>query len=273
MDWSLVLLSQSIESTIARPEDGEGWGLVVRGEEYQRALEAIRLYQAENRRWPWRRESLQLGWLFDWASLVWVALLGVFFWLDSFRVDLGSAGLMDNRAVSHGQWWRLFTAIWLHADIAHFAGNAVFGFLLLGLVMGRHGPGIGLLTAYLAGAGGNVIVWLLFPGPRHSLGASGMVMGALGLLATHSLSLWRQGPYGRRTVITGILGGAMLFVMLGLSPETDVLAHTGGFVSGLLLGGLLALLPAKPSTAALNLLSGLVFAVLVLWPWRLALQH
>jgi membrane associated rhomboid family serine protease len=272
LDWSLVLLSQGIESTIARPLEGEGWALLVSEEDQSRALETLRLYKLENRRWPWRREIAEPGWFFDWASLVWVILVVAFDWLDTYRVDLRSTGIMDTRAISAGQWWRLFTALWLHADIAHLAGNAVFGFLLLGLVMGRYGTGIGLLAAYLAGAGGNLLVWLLFPGPRHSLGASGMVMAALGLLAARSLSLWRQGPYGKRYVATGVLGGVMLFVLLGLSPETDVLAHAGGFASGLLLGGLLTLLPSRRQSAMLNLVSGLIFAFLVLYPWYLALR-
>ena len=55
MDWSLVLVSQGIESAIEYSEEGAGWGLVVASPDYSRALGAIRLYRLENRRWPWRR--------------------------------------------------------------------------------------------------------------------------------------------------------------------------------------------------------------------------
>ncbi len=87
---------------------------------------------------------------------------------------------MDGAAVAHGQWWRLFTAIWLHADLAHLATNATIGLLLLGLAMGRYGTGAGLLAAYLAGAGGNLVAGLISLQPHRSLGASGMVIGCLG---------------------------------------------------------------------------------------------
>src|ERR1035437_10950698 len=92
-------------------------------------------------------------------------------------------------ALAHGEWWRLFTATWLHADLAHLAMNMVFGFLFLGLVMGRYGPGVGLLAAYLAGVGGNLAAWLVYGENHRGLGASGVVMGALGLLTIQSVSL------------------------------------------------------------------------------------
>ena len=229
MDWSLVLASQDIETALDYSEDGEGWGLLVTVLDYDRATEAIRLYQLENRRWPWRRDLFQAGYLFDWAALGWVALLVGFFWLGSRGFDLRDAGLMDGEAVAHGQWWRLFTAVWLHADIAHLATNSTIGFVLLGMALGRFGTGTGMLSAYLAGAGGNIVAWLLSPSPHYSLGASGLVMGALGLLAAQSLSLWRHPPYARKQLVSGLTAGAMLFILVGLTPGTDILAHAGGF--------------------------------------------
>ena len=111
-------------------------------------------------------------------------------------------------------------------SVGHFATNATFGLVLLGLVMGRYGTGAGLLATYLAGAGGNVIAWLLFTGPYRSVGASGMVLGCLGLLAVQSFSLWRQTPHAGKYIVSGIVGGVMLFVLLGLTPGTDVLASS-----------------------------------------------
>jgi rhomboid protease GluP len=272
MDWSLVLVSQGIESVIEHGENGAGWGLVVAGADYDKAIEAIRLYQLENRHWPWQRQIFQPEVLFDWASLPWVLLLGVFFWLDRELFDLRDIGVLDPRAVSHGQWWRLWTAMWLHADLAHLAANASIGFVLLGLVLGRYGTGIGLLAAYVAGAGGNLLVWLVSSGSPGSLGASGMVMGCVGLLAAQSLAYRQEGPRRAKYVLSGIVGGVMLFILLGTDPSTDVRAHLGGFVSGLLLGGLLAQARRLAQKAALNLSAGLVFTILVVWPWWLALK-
>jgi membrane associated rhomboid family serine protease len=138
--------------------------------------------------------------------------------------------------------------------------------------MGRFGTGIGLLAAYLAGAGGNALVWLSLPGRGPSLGASGMVMGSLGLLAVQSLSGWRATPRAARYMLAGLCGGVMLFVLLGLSPGTDILAHLGGFLSGLMLGAALTKIPALGRLTVANLASCLIFALLVLIPWWLALK-
>jgi len=175
--------------------------------------------------------------------------------------------------VAHGQWWRLFTAMWLHADLAHLATNATIGVLLLGLAMGCYGTGAGLLAAYLAGAGGNLVAGLISLQPHRSLGASGMVMGCLGLLAVQSFSLWRQTPQAMKYILSGICGGVMLFILLALTPGTDVLAHLGGFACGLVLGALLSLVSAVAQMPRTNLLSGLLFALLVIVPWWLALRN
>lgn len=272
MDWSLVLLSQGIEPVIEYAEDTGAWGLHISENDYERAQEAIRLYQLENRRWPWRRELFQPGLLFDWGSLAWAALLALFYWIDS-RADLQASGIMDCAAANSGQWWRMFTAVWLHADLAHLAGNAVIGFVLLGLAMARFGTGAGLLAAYLAGAGGNAVVWLLSPPSHLSLGASGMVMGALGLLAIQSLALLARSTPDWKHRMAGVLGGVMLFVLLGLAPGTDVLAHASGFVSGMLLGVLMRSVPRLSQRTSINVFSGLIFVLLVVWPWWLALRH
>ena len=218
---------------------------------------------------PWRREIPGAGILFDWGSLAWVFLLILFFWLNPLA-DFQAAGFMDGSAVAQGQWWRLFTAIWLHADLGHLAANASIGLVLLGLAMARYGTGAGLLAAYLTGAGGNLLAWLLSSEPHHSLGASGMVLGSLGLLAVQSFSLWRQTPRAAKYIVSGIVGGVMLFVLLGLAPGTDVLAHFGGFATGLLLGSLMALIPGLAQKAGTNLVCGLLFALLVIVPWWLA---
>jgi membrane associated rhomboid family serine protease len=271
MDWSLVLVSQGIETTIDQTEDGSGWGLLVAGQDYGNAIRTIRQYHLENRGWPWQQQVFRPGFLFDWGALAWVVLACLFFWLNT-HTDLQSAGVMDGSAVAHGQWWRLFTAMWLHADLAHLATNATLGLILLGLAMGRYGTGAGLLAAYLAGAGGNLLAGLISLQTHRSLGASGMVMGSLGLLAVQSFSLWRQTPHAVKFILSGICGGIMLFVLLALTPGTDVMAHLGGFTSGLVLGALLNLVPTVAQKPKANLLSGLIFALLVIVPWWLALR-
>lgn len=269
MDWSLVLASQEIETAIDRDAE-TGWSLLVSDRDHDRALAVLQQYEKENPRWPWRQRAQ--GLLFDWGSAGWVLLAGIFFWAQQWRPALHDAGVMDGGAVSRGEWWRLFTATWLHADPGHLAANAGIGLLLLGLAMGRYGTGIGLLAASLAGAGGNVTTWLVFGDAHRSLGASGMVMGCVGLLAAQSLAISRKNPLAKKYAATGLIGGGLLFVLIGLTPGTDVLAHAGGFATGALLGALLTFAPRLAQNRAANLFSGALFLLLVLLPWWLALR-
>jgi len=272
LDWSLVLLSQGIEHTVERSEDTNSWGLTVGAPDQEAALQAIHLYRIENRHWPWRREVFKDGLLFDWASLAWAILICIFFWLSEALPALKTSGEVDASSVSHGQWWRLLTAMWLHADFSHLASNATMGFVLLGLAMARYGTGAGLLAAYLAGVGGNAFAWFLSPQPRFSLGASGMVMGCIGLLAIQSFALWHRARPARKYLFTAVLGGVMLFLLLGSSPGTDLLAHAGGFLTGLFLGTVLTQVVRLPLRSWLDVACGLAFTALVLWPWWMAFR-
>jgi len=273
MDWSLVLASQGIEHAIAQDEVA-GWTLVVSAADHENALAQIHKYRLENRHWRWRRPVFQPGFFFDWSSLAWASLVIFFYGWSEANRDFRPAGIMDSAALAHGAWWRLFTATWLHADIAHLAANVVFGFLFLGLVMGRYGPGVGLLAAYLAGVGGNIFAWLVYDETHRGLGASGVVTGALGLLAIQSWPLLkRPNSITWRIFAGGIGAGLMLFVFLGTSPGTDVVAHFGGFITGLLIGSLLTLVPQLDRRTRVNLAAGIAFAVLVILPWWCALQQ
>ena len=53
MDWSLVLISQQIQSTV--DHDEEGWVVLVEPEDFDRASSLLKQWQLENRGWRWRR--------------------------------------------------------------------------------------------------------------------------------------------------------------------------------------------------------------------------
>jgi rhomboid protease GluP len=272
MDCSLVLISQGIETTIDFSQESE-WGLILAAKDYESALGVLKLYDAENRHWRWRQKISVNGALFDWASLGWVLLIGVFFFIQTHAGDgFREAGLMDATAVYRGEWWRLFTAIFLHADLGHFALNASIGLFLLGLTMGNFGTGLGLLGAYLAGAGGNIATWLIYSGGHRSLGASGMVMGCVGLLASQAIFVGAPPAHRLKYVVGGAAAGMMLFASLGVSPGSDVLAHFGGFVSGIGLGCLLRTVPRISQNTTGNVFAGMAFCILVILPWWFALR-
>jgi membrane associated rhomboid family serine protease len=266
MDWALVLASQGIGAVI---DNADGWSLIVATRDYPAALENIRLYHLENRHWRWRQPVGQ-GFLFDWSVILWAGSLVAVFWLSrTIRPDWERAGCMDNSAVLAGEWWRPFTATLLHASIAHLAANLSLGTILVGLAMGRYGGGLGLLAVCLAGVGGNLAALAIYPESHLGVGASGMVMGGLGMLTVQSLGSLREHPSRRKFALQSLIAGMLLFVLFGLSPEADIVAHLGGFASGLMLGWVLIRFPAVCHNPKMNLAAGLVLAALVIATgWR-----
>jgi rhomboid protease GluP len=198
----------------------------------------------------------------------------LFYWLSVNSPTVLNGGIMDSLKVSQGQWWRLFTAMMLHADLAHLAENLSLGIVLVGLAMGIYGTGTGLFAAYLAGAAGNVASLMLNAKPFTGLGASGMVMGALGLLAAQSLRRenWARGSV--KYAAGGVVAGVMLFILFGLSPGTDTAAHMGGFLAGLALGTALVFAPTRwAESERLNFLSLILLVAMVTATWLVAVKH
>ena len=271
LDWSLVLISQGIESVPTRREDDGAWVLEIAGADLPHAQGAIAAYERENRR-PWRREVKWTGLLFDARALVWCAALILFHWfMTRAPADFKSLGVMDRGAVLHGEWWRVFTAVTLHADIAHLAANATTGLVFLGLAMGCFGPGQALLLSFLGGALGNVATCAAHDGPFRSLGASGMVMASLGLLAAHSFSVAR---HEKRAVWIGrgVIAGCLLVVLLGFSPASDIVAHVGGFAAGVALGIVALKFRGGLARSSFNVASLFACVALVVLTWALALR-
>jgi membrane associated rhomboid family serine protease len=273
MDWGLVLASQDIAAVIDRSD--QGWGLLVHEQDYERATAVLRQYQVENRGWGWKQKLPGSGLAFHSGALIWVgAMAGFYYWTMVAFPQLQAAGMMEPARVAAGQWWRLFTAITLHENLTHLVENLATGGLLMGLVMARYGYGVGLLAAFLAGAMGNCADGLIYAGPAQSLGASGMVMGALGMLSFHSFSFWRKFPAARHLMIRGAAAGFLILVLLGFSPGVDMVAHVGGFLAGaafgLLLGGVR---PAVLQRSPANVVSGLALAALITFAWQQAVRQ
>jgi rhomboid protease GluP len=277
MEWSLVLVSQEIETTIASDSEGGGWRLVISAADLERAMEALRRYRAENQGAIWRRELPWTGLIFDWRCLAWLGLFVFLYFAEATRHgEFKAVGIMNGVSVRQGEWWRLLTAITLHADLAHLAANVGTGLVLLGLSMGVFGPGLGVLGSLFGGIVGNLAGFAVYPEIYRGLGASGMVMGSLGMLTAQSLALVRHGLTPRQLAIRAVLSGCLLLVLLGFSPErnTDVLAHVAGFAGGALAGAAMGFLPLNlRRNGWLNRSVQWLCFLVVAGTWWLALRH
>ena len=273
MDWSLALASQGIEAVIGRDPEGSGWHLQVGEAEWDRAISTIEAYRRENVGRGWRANLPSLDLEFHPLAAGFCLFLIFWHWVVSqVAANWYAVGRMDTELVAEGAWWLLFSPIFLHADLAHLAANVTFGLIFLGLAMTRFGGGVGLLAAYLAGGGGNLLGYLVATHAYKGVGASGMMMGGLGLLTVHSIGVLRRSPRAAKHLLAGGFAGLMIFVLFGLSPDSDVVAHFGGFLCGALIGIPLSLVdPSRLGGRGLNAGCGVVFAILALVAWSCAI--
>lgn len=95
-----------------------------------------------------------------------------------------SVGVLDNVLVRvYGQFYRLATALTLHADLRHLWGNVAFGALFLALLARLTGVGRAVWLTMLGGILGNALTVLLRPRAVVSLGFSTALFASVGALA------------------------------------------------------------------------------------------
>jgi rhomboid protease GluP len=189
-------------------------------------------------------------------------LIGVFVLENKFPVSPGARldpsiptliamGALNHTAIiSDGEWYRLFTAPLLHANLAHILGNGVallFGGWLLERLVGR----LWYFAFFAIGAlGGSLVSLAIGPTGLTSVGASGALMGMFAGLFVSSFRL-APGTSAR----TGLQVNSLRILIPSLLPSfststgihIDYGAHLGGALAGAALA--FALLKSWPETA------------------------
>lgn len=268
MDWSLALTSQEIEVAIIETDEGK-LALQIPAPDSVRAFQTLKLYHAENRRWDWWLAQSDSGPRFEPRVLFWLMALAFWHAIATRTYGVAEAGVMDSGRFANGEFWRLFTAITLHNDLGHLATNITIGLLLFGLAGARYGLGWSLLATYLAGVLGNIVGWLVYDPPYRSLGVSGMVLGALGMLIARPLMGVNLPVFQRKRLLVALSVGVMLFLLLASSPNSDVAAHVGGFAGGIIFGWCLRRMPTTLKSRSQNA-ALIIFAALVVGTWAMA---
>lgn len=149
-------------------------------------------------------------------------------------------GAKENRLIDAGQYWRLITATFLHANLIHIFFNS-YALFALGPESERiYGTGRFLALYFIAGLGGSVASYLFSPAP--SVGASGAIFGLIGGLGVFFyLSRRALGEFARAQV-QSMAAIAMINLFIGFaSPGViDNWGHMGGLVAGAAVGAALA---------------------------------
>ena len=145
--------------------------------------------------------------------------------------------------VVQGQYWRLFTALFLHGGFAHLLFN-LFALYVLGPPLERSIGTVRFAVCYLisglASSAGVVLLTVIgLVQVTQLVGASGCIMGIVGAWAGFLLR-HRHAPYAKQR-----LGNIFMIIVIQTAfdlstPQVSMAAHLCGLIAGFFLGLVLA---------------------------------
>lgn len=159
--------------------------------------------------------------------------------------------------IYRGQWWRLVTAMFLHAGIFHIGMNLWCLFDLGPMVESLFTSAKFIVMYLVTGIAGFLLSLWWRPGGI-SIGASGAILGLVGVLIGVS---FHHGGLGK--AYRGQLWRWVIYIFIfGLFFAVDNAAHLGGLVTGFLLGYLVP--EGEPETRESETAWGILAVISVL---------
>jgi membrane associated rhomboid family serine protease len=139
-----------------------------------------------------------------------------------------------NAAVGVGEWWRLFTAAFLHSSLAHIVFN-MWALLVFGPPLERQLGSLAFGAMCFASAVWGGAAAYLLTDPRSGLvGASGAIFGVFGV--------WLYASYLSRTTPMGQAQFRSLMTLLAINaflsfavPRISWQGHAGGLAAGVVI--------------------------------------
>ena len=161
--------------------------------------------------------------------------------INGFSLDtLVQFGAQNTQLIQEtGQYWRIFTAMFIHFNLIHIGLNMLSLFLIGRVVELFYGKWRYLVIYLGAGVLGGIVTFFLQPGAL-AAGASGAIFGVFGALGVFYIANRRAlGAYG-----PGAIGQWIFWLGLNLiwgfsTPGIGILDHIGGLVAGMLLAVIL----------------------------------
>ena len=151
--------------------------------------------------------------------------------------------LEPHAVVVEGQYWRLFTALFLHAGFVHLLFN-LFALYVLGPSLERSIGSVRFMICYLisglASSAGVVVLTVVgIVQVAQLVGASGCIMGIVGAWAGF-LVQHRHAPHAKQR-----LGNVLMIIAIQTAfdlstPQVSMAAHLCGLITGFILGLILA---------------------------------
>lgn len=186
---------------------------------------------------PWMTGVLIAG-VVGWFLAMLVMGVDMF---DPSSAELVAYGANFGPFTLNGQWWRLFSCMFVHVGLMHLVFN-LWALYVVGPLLERMLGSAGFLLLYgISGAVGSMASVVMNPDVV-SAGASGAVFGTVGGLLGFLLLSRHHVPV---SAFKSLRNGIGLFIVLNLAlgfmiPMIDNSAHLGGLIAGFLCGTLLS---------------------------------
>jgi rhomboid protease GluP len=183
------------------------------------------------------------------AILAAIAVVYFFEWMTGALSDterLEAMGAIVPWMMREHEYWRVITAMFLHAGILHVAANSWALYQLGALYEAMFGSRRFAMVYFVTGIVASVASSFTVRGA--SVGASGAILGILGafIFSIRRSPQWRHEPW-TKGLISQLIFWAILNIALGFSVEfIDNTAHIAGLVTGLLLGLIPHRVPPPP---------------------------
>ncbi|MDB4963410.1 MAG: Rhomboid family protein [Myxococcales bacterium] len=180
-------------------------------------------------------------WSMTGTLLVVAGLITVFVGPTSDVGVLTRSGALVRGLVDGGEWWRIFSCVFVHVGGLHLLVNVMGMYFVGRIAEDLFGTTRTLALFGVAGFAGAVASYLASPAGI-SAGASGALFGLLGAVFVeltwhreHYRAAWKRGMWGGlAVVIVAQVGYGFLY------PVIDQWAHGAGLVAGLVLGAVLS---------------------------------
>ena len=151
-------------------------------------------------------------------------------------IDLKSLGVNSGPLTLSGEYWRLFTAGFLHASILHIGLN-MWCLWSLGRLSERLFGKWQTFAIYMVTGVGGALLSIAYNHQRSELGASGAIFGLVGAVLAGVKFGNLEIPAGESRQFSAAWSFFAIFnFMFGMCGNTDNMCHLGGFVTGLLVG-------------------------------------
>lgn len=182
-----------------------------------------------------------------------------------YGLSLSLLGGLRPDLVADGEWWRIVTSTFLHADFLHLLAN-MYGLWQIGMIVKNYYGNRFLWSSYIiTGVMGSVFSIIFLPNTA-TVGASGAVFGLMGVLLGATFRRSRFGvelPFGTTDILPLALYAFAAVFLPGFAVNNW--AHLGGFVAGIALGWLLPHKLSHQSRSELRVEQGLTYATVVVF--------